>query len=125
MGQRHIIIAEDNSDTRAMVKWLLEQEGYRVETAPDGVAALNMILQKTSDLPDLIVTDIQMPNLSGIDLIKRIRQNNPTAQTPVVAMSAYGREELERATAAGADVILRKPEDLPKLAATVRNLLTT
>jgi len=116
----HVIVAEDNSDTRAMVKWLLEQQGYRVETACDGVAALNLIGRSS---PDLILTDIQMPNLSGIELIKRLRQDRKTAATPVVAMSAFGPEELERATAAGADLIIRKPEEILELAEMVKRLL--
>lgn len=120
MARYNVVVAEDNSDTRAMVKWLLEQEGYQVETAADGVAALNLIAQNH---PDVIVTDIQMPNLSGIELIKRVRQNGQTAKTPVVAMSAFGREELERASAAGANLIIRKPEDILELPDAVKTLL--
>ena len=120
MGSYRVVVAEDNSDTRAMVKWLLEQHGFKVDTAADGVAALKLIAQC---IPDLILTDIQMPNLSGIDLIKRLRQDRKTEKTPVVAMSAYGPNELEKASAAGANVIIRKPEDIMDLAETVRSLL--
>ncbi|HZS46034.1 MAG TPA: response regulator [Blastocatellia bacterium] len=120
MARFHVIVAEDNSDTRAMVKWLLEQHGYQVDTASDGVVALNLIGRSN---PDLILTDLQMPNLSGIELIKRLRQDRKTATTPVVAMSAFGPEELERATAAGANLIIRKPEGILELADKVKSLL--
>ncbi|HZS48117.1 MAG TPA: response regulator [Blastocatellia bacterium] len=116
-----ILVAEDTADSRDLFKWLLEQEGYSVITAEDGEKAWELARQ---DPPDLLLTDIMMPVKSGVELIKDFRSSgSDLSGIPIVAISAYGIEELHQAMDAGANAILRKPNDLDSVTDTVRNLL--
>jgi len=74
--------------------------------------------------PDLLLTDIMMPLKSGVQLIIDFRKSQTFSHIPIIAISAYGIEELHEAMDAGANAILRKPNDLDFVADTVRNLLT-
>jgi CheY-like chemotaxis protein len=116
-----ILVAEDTADSREMFKWMLEQEGYSVVTAENGEKAWELAVQNP---PDLLLTDIMMPLKSGIQLIIEFRKSEPFSNIPIIAISAYGIEELHEAMDAGANAILRKPNDLDFVADTVRNLIT-
>ena len=117
----NILVAEDTPDSREMFRWLLEQEGYSVTTAEDGEQAWEIARRNP---PDLLLTDLMMPVKSGVELIKDFRSSEgELSRIPIVAISAYGIEELHQAMAAGANAILRKPNDLDSVADTVRNLL--
>jgi Response regulators consisting of a CheY-like receiver domain and a winged-helix DNA-binding domain len=117
-----ILVAEDTADSREMFKWMLEQEGYSVITADNGEKAMQLAIENP---PDLLLTDIMMPVKSGVQLIKEFRNAETVlSKIPIVAISAFGIEELQEAMAAGANAILRKPNDLDNVVATVRNLLT-
>ncbi len=116
-----ILVAEDTADSREMFKWMLEQEGYAVLTAENGEKAWELAMQNP---PDLLITDIMMPLKSGVQLIREFRKaESALSKIPIVAISAYGIEELHEAMDAGANAILRKPNDLDSVAETVRNLL--
>jgi len=116
-----ILVAEDKADSREMFRWLLEQEGYSVMTAEDGEKAWELARK---DPPDLLLTDIMMPVKSGVELIRDFRTSNSDLSCiPIVAISAYGIEELHQVMDAGANAILRKPNDLDSVTDTVRNLL--
>ena len=95
-------------------------EGYEVEHALDGVVGYNAA--ETAP-PDLIVTDIQMPRMDGIEMIKRIRESHPGKRIPIIVMSAYGQRRITDALASGADAIVEKPIDLDSFLATVRSKL--
>ena len=117
-----ILIAEDTADSREMFKWMLEQSGYTVVIAEDGEIALEIVQQNP---PDLLLTDLMMPGKSGVQLIQEVRSlTNDLANIPIIAISAFGIEELHQAMAAGANAILRKPNDLESIVDTVRNLLS-
>lgn len=117
-----ILVAEDTADSREMFKWMLEQEGYSVMTAENGERAWELAVQNP---PDLLLTDIMMPMKSGVQLIIDFRKSKTIlSRIPIIAISAYGIEELHEAMDAGANAILRKPNDLDSVADTVRNLLT-
>ena len=116
-----ILIVEDTADSREMFRWMLEQEGYSVITAENGEKAWEIASENP---PDLLLTDIMMPVKSGVQLIKEFRASETALSSiPIVAISAYGIEELHQAMDAGANAILRKPNDLESVADTVRNLL--
>src|SRR5215831_2152695 len=116
-----ILVAEDTADSREMFRWMLEQEGYSVITAENGEKAWEIA---QIELPDLLLTDLMMPIKSGVELIKDFRAAaDQLSRIPIVAISAYGIEELHQAMAAGANAILRKPNDLDSVTDTVRNLL--
>jgi CheY-like chemotaxis protein len=78
-----------------------------------------------SEQPDLIVTDIQMPRMNGIEMIKKIRENGFLSKTPIIVMSAYGRRMIDDALDAGADEFVEKPIDFDRFLTTVKKKLST
>ena len=102
-----ILVVEDEADLAELVSFNLEQAGFEVRTAGDGRTALSMI---ASDVPDLVVLDIMLPDLSGIEVCRRIRQQAATAKLPVVMLTARG-EEVDRVIGfeVGADDYVVKP----------------
>lgn len=101
---------------------LLKMEGYEVEHAIDGMVGYNAA---TAEHPDLIVTDIHMPRMNGIEMIKRIREENDLRATPIIVMSAYGKRMIDDAIEAGADDYVEKPIDFDKFLMTVKAKLPT
>ena len=115
-----ILVADDNVDMRAYVSRLLA-EHYRVEVAADGMAALESAVRSP---PDLILTDVMMPRLDGVGLLKRIRANPRTAGTPVILLSARaGEESRVEGLETGADDYLIKPFSARELLARVNSHL--
>ena len=100
-----ILVVEDTSDTRRLVKTMLTLEGYTVYEAADGKEGL---AQAQGMHPDMIVTDIRMPEMSGIEMVTRIRQDQTFAKTPILVLSAFG-DEITNAINAGANGALLKP----------------
>ncbi|PPS43348.1 ATP-binding protein [Chroococcidiopsis sp. TS-821] len=111
-----ILLADDNADMRDYVKRLLSQR-YAVETVADGVAALNAIKQNP---PDLVLTDIMMPRMNGLELLQALRANSQTREIPIILLSAQaGEESRVEGLAAGADDYLTKPFSARELLARV------
>lgn len=122
--QPRVLVVDDQFTVRELQRSILEAASYRVETARDGREALSKV---TSDSEiDLVVTDIEMPELDGIELLKRIRDNAETASLPVVIVTSHGGEEARRrGLDAGADAYIIKDEfDQRALLETVDRLLT-
>ena len=122
MSRASILIAEDNPDIRSVLDWMLQSEGYDVVTAEDGAAAYQSITQIQ---PDVILTDLMMPEVDGLELIRRVRGTKEVADTPIVAMSAYGEDYFIEASAAGATAAIRKPDDIERLVETIERVLPT
>jgi adenylate cyclase len=102
-----IVLADDNDDFREVTAKLLERVGYSVITTRDGQEALQAIREQK---PDLILLDVMMPRLSGIDVLERIREQD--SLIGIVMMTAFGSEEVAvSALTAGADDYLIKPLD--------------
>jgi CheY-like chemotaxis protein len=118
MGKK-VLVVEDHHDTSFLLCRLLKMEGYEVEHAIDGMVGFTTA---TSAHPDLIVTDIQMPRMDGIEMIRRIRES-PISGTPIIVMSAYGKRLINDAIEAGADAYVEKPIDLDNLLATIKSKL--
>lgn len=118
-----ILVADDNADMRDYLKQLLSQR-YQVQTVPDGLAALQATQQR---LPDLILSDVMMPNLDGFGLLHELRANPQTERVPIILLSARAGEEAAiEGLDAGADDYLVKPFSARELLARVRsNLITT
>ena len=116
MGKK-VLVVEDHHDTSFMLCRLLKMEGYEVEHAIDGIVGYSTA---TNEHPDLIVTDIQMPRMNGIEMIKRIREEDEFRQTPIIVMSAYGKRIIDDAIKAGADDFVEKPIDFDKFLTTIR-----
>ena len=115
-----ILVVEDTVDTRELLHMYLTKEGYTVVLAADGGEGL---YRAKSDPPDLIITDISMPNLSGTDMIKQLREETEFAKVPIIALTAYGKDFSESAINAGATDTLPKPFEFEALIAQVRALL--
>ena len=114
---KKVLVVEDHHDTSFLLCRLLKMEGYEVEHAIDGVVGYNAA---ESSPPDLIVTDIQMPRMDGIEMIKRIRESQVCKRIPIIVMSAYGQRRITDALAAGADGIVEKPIDLDSFLEAIR-----
>jgi signal transduction histidine kinase len=117
-GGQRILLADDNADMRDYVRELLEAQGYQVEAVGDGETALN---RARASRPDLILTDVMMPRLNGIQLLKLIRGDAALAGTPVVMLSARAGEDARvEALDAIADDYLAKPFAARELLARIK-----
>lgn len=115
-----ILLADDNADMRDYVRRLLSQQ-YEVEAVSDGLAALSAVRQQ---VPDLILTDVMMPNLDGFGLLQALRSNPQTREVPIILLSARAGEEARiEGLAAGADDYLIKPFSARELLARVEATL--
>jgi CheY-like chemotaxis protein len=108
-----ILVVEDEEPVQQLVADLLDGEGYHVLVAADGAQALALVL---ADCPDLVLTDLMMPVMDGVELCRRLRADEQTRQVPIVVMTAAGRAQSE---AARADAYVAKPFDLDALLAIV------
>jgi two-component system alkaline phosphatase synthesis response regulator PhoP len=115
-----ILVVDDSDDTRDMMAKLLEMEAFTVVTAEDGYAGLRIA---AAEHPDLIITDINMPNLNGIEMIKQLREQPEFASVPIMAITAYGNGVATEALDAGADRAATKPVRFNSLAVEIRELL--
>ena len=115
-----ILVAEDQSDIREMMRIFLEMEGYAVIEAKDGREAVIKVLDHR---PDLVFMDIAMPVVDGVEAIRSIREIPEVASVPIVAVSAYGSYFREVARDAGCDLLLRKPLDLDALSPVIESLI--
>jgi CheY-like chemotaxis protein len=118
---RKILVVEDHADTRELLARLLEMENFRVVTAPDGIAGLRTV---EFEDPDLVVTDISMPNLDGIELIKTLRRSTRFERLPIVTMTAYGQGIASEALTAGADSAFTKPLEFEQLIGSINRLIS-
>jgi two-component system chemotaxis sensor kinase CheA len=97
-----VLVAEDSTFFREQVVKIIEGEGYRTLSAPDGQAAWEIVEQRANEV-SLVVTDVEMPRLDGLQLTRRIRAGQHTATLPVVLLTSLaGEDDMERGRAAGA-----------------------
>ena len=115
-----ILVVDDSDDTREMMAKLLELESFTVITAEDGDIGIN---RATSDRPDLIITDINMPNINGIEMIKFLRNQADFNRVPIMAITAYGNGVAAEAIEAGADHAMTKPIEFDLLIEDIKRLL--
>ena len=111
-----ILIVEDNPRNMRLIEMLLKARGYALLNATDGEQAMNMAIRER---PDLIIMDIQLPTVDGIEVTRRLRQTPALSRTPIIALTAYAMKgDRERFISAGCDAYLSKPintRELPKL----------
>lgn len=119
MSNPGVLIAEDNDELRELFSFALAGIGFEVRVAVDGQDALNALSQSR---PDVLVTDVMMPYLNGIDLIRAVRSCRELAELPIVVLSAYP-DYLSEAFVAGANKVIRKPVELDELCETVLRML--
>lgn len=125
MGKR-ILLAEDNELNAEITAEILSEAGFQVELAEDGQICLDMLNRAAADYYDLILMDIQMPNMDGYSAAKAIRnmENKKKADIPIIAMTANAFEEdRKNAFEAGMNEHITKPVDSKKLFQTIANVL--
>jgi CheY-like chemotaxis protein len=115
-----ILVIEDNRDSRDILAKLLRMSGYDVLSANDGEAGLAAAHKQA---PDLIITDIHMPNMNGIEFVQRVRQDHVLDKTPVLVVTAFGAQVAREAIDAGADAAAEKPFDFDGFLLTVEKLI--
>jgi DNA-binding response OmpR family regulator len=113
-----VLIVDDDADIVMMLVQVLQDEGYAVRAAV-GEEALALA---ADDQPDVILLDIMMPGMDGVEVCRRLRANPKSARAPVIAMSASHRLR-ERASQMDVDGLLAKPFDLDELLANIERLL--
>lgn len=119
--EAYILIAEDESGQAEVLKYNLEEENFRVAIAPDGQKAKDMIDEA---IPDLLILDWMIPELSGIRLMQKLRKNNETKSLPVIMLTARGEEDDRvRGFEVGVDDYVVKPYLPQELIARVRAVL--
>ena len=116
-----ILIVEDNALNIKLFCDLLEAHGHRPEAVTDSRNALEIAKEFS---PDLVITDIQLPHVSGLELIRLIRSDEQLANVPIMAVTAYSAiGDEERIRAAGAQAYVSKPISVVRFAQTVEELL--
>lgn len=115
-----LLIVDDNEDILSTFYEFFNSMGYEVKTAVDGFAALKLLRDK-SNFFDCLITDLVMPNISGVGLISIVKKEYPHLK--IIAMTGYGDQPGALASEAEADVVLFKPIDLFKIENTVSELI--
>ena len=120
MSAKTILYVEDNELNRKIVRDLLRRTSYRLLEASDGEAGLAMAREYH---PDLILMDIQLPKVSGIDAMRALRQAPATAETPIIAITSFALSgDHTKAKDAGASAYLAKPYSPRELLSMIREL---
>jgi len=118
-----VLVVEDDPETRRFYSEAFARDGFHVDQAHNGHQALEKALQRA---PDLILTDIAVPGLDGIELCRRLRADERTCRVPVLAITGYGdRYYPDRIREAGADQLLIKPCEPERLVSEARKLLAS
>jgi two-component system, cell cycle response regulator DivK len=116
-----ILIVDDSADTREIYSACLTHSGYRVLTEPDGALGLHTAI---THRPDVIVMDLSMPRLDGIDATRYLKRSHPTRGIPVIMLTGYPFEAInQEVLEAGVDVFLTKPCLPEELERNIRQLL--
>jgi DNA-binding response OmpR family regulator len=102
-----VLVVDDDPDVCDLVTYKLEQSGFEVRRASDGDAALREVAKR---IPDLVLLDIMMPGISGLEVLERLRSDHTTSLIPVVMLTAKAQEnDVERGFQLGADDYVVKP----------------
>ena len=114
-GKTRILIIEDDEEMRSLLKEFLDEEGYKTDSVDNGSEAYRRLIKEDFDL---IITDIRMPGLTGLDILPGVRKLQPEA--PIIVITAFGSEEVyHKVLERGATAYLEKPIHLDHL----RNLI--
>ena len=119
---KRVLVIEDDRFNRLLYRDLLEGEGWAVIVAPNATDGLRAAQESP---PDVILMDIQLPDMSGLDLTRTLKADANTAHVPVLIVSAHALEKHRAAArAAGADTFIKKPFEFAMLVQTVHRFLT-
>ncbi len=116
-----ILVVDDERELIDAIRDLLEERGYLIDYANDGIGALEIVKK---DPPDLILLDIVMPNMDGITLLKKLKEKNETKDIPVIMLTVKdGQANRDLGLATGAYEYISKPYDSQVLLRQIRNIL--
>ena len=107
-----VLIADDFADTRRLLRLIFERSGCEVEEASDGLEAVKKAVEWH---PDIILMDLAMPVMDGIQATQAIRQHEELSEIPILAFTAYGDFYDERARDAGCNDVVQKPVEIGQL----------
>ena len=117
-----VLVVDDYADTRRVVRWMLEQKGYKVLEAEDGRQAVETA---RAERPDLILMDLTMPQVDGFEAARTIRASEGLTDVPIIAVTAHDMAaSRDGAHAAGCDLFISKPIDFSRLAVLIEKLLS-
>jgi len=119
-AQTLVLVADDSKVVRIKTGRLLAQHQYQVSYASDGIDAVQ---QMQARLPDVLITDVEMPGMDGFELTRHVRANPQTAQLPVIMITAADDRHREQADSAGVSVLLGKPYPEDALIAHIRQAM--
>lgn len=120
---KHILVLDDNEMTIQLMRLILSRLGYRVTLKSKPSEALDW-LQVPGNLPDLIISDVMMPGMTGQEFLRRVRRDPLTAHVPVIMVTAYeDKDQIADSFEAGADDYMIKPIDANHLDLRIRALL--
>lgn len=109
MSEKKILLVEDNEVNRRLAGFLLRSHGYEVREATTGLEAFEVL---KNNHPDLIVMDIQLPGMDGLEVTRKLKEQPSTADIPVIAVTSYAMKgDREKALAAGCAGYVTKPID--------------
>ena len=121
MGKARVLYIEDNIDNMTLVKRVLEIEGYEVISAKTGEEGLTKAF---SNNPDIIITDINLPDIDGYEITDKLKNDQETSHIPVIAMTAnVMKKDRENVFQAGCDGYISKPIDIDELPGQIENFL--
>jgi two-component system cell cycle response regulator DivK len=121
MSEQTILYIEDNEYNRKIVRQLLSRTSYRLIEAVDGESG---VAQAQKELPELILMDVQLPKMSGLDATRILKADPRTSHIPIIVITSFALSgDREKASAAGADSYLAKPYSPRELLALVRKFL--
>lgn len=114
-GKRKVLIADDDDDSRVMLSFLLEEEGWEVKEAKNGKEALEIVIQER---PDLLILDNRMPELTGVEVYQQLQAQG--INVAIVLATAHGYLD-ELASSLGIAHFISKPYDIPQLLKTIES----
>lgn len=121
MNERTVLYVEDNEYNRKIVRQLLGRSSYRLIEAADGESGVALAQQ---ELPDLILMDVQLPKMSGLDATQALKADSRTSHIPIIVITSFALSgDREKAMNAGASSYLAKPYSPRELLALVRQFL--
>jgi len=121
MSDKTILYVEDNEFNRKIVRQLLAQTRYRLREAPDGESGVRAAQE---ELPDLILMDVQLPRMSGLDATRQLRADPRTARVPIIIVTSYALSgDEQKARDAGATAYIAKPYSPRDLLSKIREIV--
>jgi len=118
-AKQKILMVDDQPGIRILLNEIFEKEGYQTFQAANGVNALQIVKE---EVPDLVILDMKIPEMDGLEILKRIKRDDP--KIPVIIMTAYGElSVIQEAISLGAFTHFAKPFDIDEVIATVKQAL--